>query len=93
MMKNLGGTPFQRAVWEATMKIPSGETRTYGDIAKMIGHPRAARAVGSALKKNPRLIVIPCHRVVPASGGVGQYVGGVRRKRWLLRHERKNKVQ
>ena len=84
------GTPFQKKVWRAVCKIPSGQTCTYGEIAKAIGHPRAARAVGSALKRNPLLVVIPCHRVVPASGGIGNYVGGRARKKWLLSEERKH---
>lgn len=81
------GTPFQRAVWKACGKIPYGETRTYADIAKMIDKPKAVRAVGTALGKNPVCIIVPCHRVVPSSGGVGQYAGGAKIKEALLRLE------
>lgn len=81
------GTAFQRRVWEELRRIPVGETRTYGEIAAAIGEPRAARAVGSACGKNPVPVVVPCHRVVPASGGVGNYGLGPERKRELLRRE------
>ena len=84
----LRGTAFQRSVWRALLRIPFGETMTYGQVAERIGHPRAARAVGNAVKKNPLPILIPCHRVVPAAGGVGQFAGGSAKKRWLLRYER-----
>jgi len=81
------GTPFQEAVWKATREVPAGETATYGDIANVIGAPRAMRAVGSALGRNPVGIVVPCHRIVPASGGIGKYGGGEHRKAWFLAHE------
>lgn len=81
------GTVFQTKVWEATRKIPYGETRTYAQIAKQIGSPKAVRAVGTALGKNPVCIVVPCHRVVPSSGGIGQYAFGTAMKQWLLDHE------
>lgn len=84
---DLRGTAFQRQVWEALRRIPVGETRTYGAIAAEIGVPRAVRAVGSACAKNPVPIVVPCHRVVPAAGGVGNYALGPARKRELLRLE------
>lgn len=82
------GTAFQRSVWRELTRIPSGSTITYGDLARRIGHPRAARAVGTALNKNPFPILFPCHRVVPSAEGIGRYAGGTARKRWLLRHER-----
>lgn len=81
--------PFARRVLEEVRRIPSGTTRTYGEIAIRLGEPRAARAVGNAVAANPVPLVIPCHRVVPASGGVGQYSaeGGPRTKRRLLERE------
>lgn len=81
------GTPFQQKVWRATSEIPYGETRTYAQIAKTIGHPGAVRAVGTALGKNPVCVLVPCHRVVPSSGGIGNYAYGKRMKKWLLDHE------
>ena len=84
---HLAGTAFQRKVWEELRRIPFGKTVTYGDLARRIGHPRAAQAVGSAVRGNPLAIVIPCHRVVPSGGGIGKYAGGERRKRWLLTRE------
>jgi AraC family transcriptional regulator of adaptative response/methylated-DNA-[protein]-cysteine methyltransferase len=81
------GTAFQRRVWEELQRIPAGETRTYGEVADAIGAPGAARAVGSACGSNPVPVVVPCHRVVPASGGVGNYGLGPHRKRALLEKE------
>ena len=83
----LSGTDFQRCVWAELEKIPYGETRSYLDVARAIGRPRGARAVGSANGQNPISIVVPCHRVVGASGSLTGYAGGVDRKRWLLAHE------
>jgi len=82
-----GCTDFQRAVYEATRRIPYGKVATYGQIAKAIGRPNAQRAVGQALGKNPIGIVIPCHRVVASDGGLGGFTGGLHWKRKLLRHE------
>jgi methylated-DNA-[protein]-cysteine S-methyltransferase len=82
------GTPFQRAVWTALMKIPYGETRTYGDIARAIGRPTAVRAVGLANGRNPLPIVVPCHRVIGASGKLVGYGGGLPVKQALLDRER-----
>lgn len=79
-----GATPFQVEVWQATKEIPYGETRTYGDIAKTIGREGAARAVGNALARNPLPLIIPCHRVVSASGLGGFSGGGPEVKRFLL---------
>ncbi len=82
------GTPFQRAVWAALLKIPYGETRTYGEIATAIGHPGAARAVGMACRSNPIGLIIPCHRVVGGDGTLTGYAGGLDLKAKLLQHER-----
>jgi methylated-DNA-[protein]-cysteine S-methyltransferase len=81
------GTEFQRQVWKALLDIPFAEKRSYGQVAKAIRQPRAARAVGLANNQNPIAIVIPCHRVVGANGALTGYGGGVKRKRWLLEHE------
>lgn len=83
------GTEFQRRVWQAICKIPSGKTKSYGEVAKMINRPLAARAVGMALNKNPLAIIVPCHRVVGANGKLVGYAGGLEMKRWLLAHEAK----
>lgn len=83
------GTPFQEKVWCALQIIPYGETRTYGELAAMIGQPTAARAVGGANHRNPLAIIIPCHRVVAAHGGLGGYGGGLDKKQWLLALEEK----
>jgi len=82
------GTPFQRAVWSMLEAIPYGTTLTYGEIAGRLGRPSAARAVGAANGQNPVSIVIPCHRVIGASGELTGYGWGLERKAWLLRHER-----
>ena len=82
------GTSFQASVWTAALAIPFGETRTYRELAETIGQPGAARAVGNALNRNPLPILVPCHRVIPASGGIGKYGGGAWRKAWLLEHEK-----
>jgi methylated-DNA-[protein]-cysteine S-methyltransferase len=84
---DLGGTPFQRRVWEALRKIPVGQTVSYGDLAQSIGAPTAVRAVGAANGANPVGIVVPCHRVIGANGQLTGYGGGLDRKRWLLAHE------
>jgi methylated-DNA-[protein]-cysteine S-methyltransferase len=82
------GTDFQQRVWTALCAIPFGTTVSYGDIAKRIGDPGASRAVGLANGQNPLAIVVPCHRVIGASGALTGYGGGLRRKQWLLQHER-----
>lgn len=81
------GTPFQRATWEALRGIPFGATETYGALAARLGAPKASRSVGAANARNPLSIIVPCHRVVGASGALTGYAGGVERKRWLLEHE------
>jgi len=82
------GTNFQQLVWRALTTIPYGETWTYGELARAIGRPSASRAVGAANSKNPLGIIVPCHRVIGASGELTGYAGGVAAKQWLLEHER-----
>jgi AraC family transcriptional regulator of adaptative response/methylated-DNA-[protein]-cysteine methyltransferase len=83
------GTPFQQVVWKAVQEIPYGQTRSYADIARAIGKPKAVRAVGTAIGANPIWVIVPCHRVIQSNGGLGGYAGGLERKRWLLEHERR----
>ena len=82
------GTPFQQAVWQALLKIPYGQTRSYGDIARAVGRPTAVRAVGLANGRNPLPIVVPCHRVIGAGGNLVGYGGGLHVKQALLDRER-----
>lgn len=84
---DLRGTVFQRNVWQLLRQIPYGETRTYGDIALMLGNPKAARAVGQAVGANPVSIIVPCHRVVGSDGALIGYGGGLARKQFLLELE------
>ena len=83
------GTEFQKLVWKALDKIPKEKVTTYGEIAKHLGKPRAFRAVGTAVGKNPNAPAVPCHRVVPASGKIGNYSGknGIKGKIKLLKKE------
>jgi AraC family transcriptional regulator of adaptative response/methylated-DNA-[protein]-cysteine methyltransferase len=83
------GSPFQKRVWEELQKIPRGETKSYAEIAALIGKPSAFRAVALANGANQFAIVIPCHRVINSNGNLGGYGGGIQRKEWLLTHERK----
>jgi methylated-DNA-[protein]-cysteine S-methyltransferase len=83
----LEGSDFDRRVWQVLLEIPWGATRTYGEVARSLGEPGAARAVGSANGRNPVAILVPCHRVVAAGGRLGGYGGGLTAKRWLLAHE------
>ncbi|MBT2418791.1 methylated-DNA--[protein]-cysteine S-methyltransferase [Streptomyces sp. ISL-22] len=83
----LNGTDFQRRVWDRLRRIPYGETRTYGELADDLGNPGASRAVGLANGKNPIGIIVPCHRVVGANGGLTGYGGGLDRKQRLLDFE------
>ena len=83
-------TDFRRDVYKSLIDVESGELVTYKELAEMSGHPGAARAVGSAMASNPYPIVIPCHRVIPSIGGLGQFSSGVHRKRWLIEHELSN---
>jgi methylated-DNA-[protein]-cysteine S-methyltransferase len=81
------GTEFQRSTWRALLDIPFAVTWSYGQLARVVGRPRASRAVGAANGRNPIAIVIPCHRVIGSDGSLTGYGGGVRAKRWLLEHE------
>ena len=78
------GTAFQKKVWAALLRIPFGETASYGEIARAIGKPAASRAIGGANHRNPIAIIIPCHRVIGADGSLTGYGGGLHRKRLLL---------
>jgi methylated-DNA-[protein]-cysteine S-methyltransferase len=84
---DLQGTPFQQAVWQALMRIPFGDTISYGEHAQRVGKPDAARAVGAAIGRNPVSIIVPCHRVVAGNGNITGYAGGLERKRALLAFE------
>jgi AraC family transcriptional regulator of adaptative response/methylated-DNA-[protein]-cysteine methyltransferase len=88
---DIRGTVFQRRVWDALRRIPSGETRTYTEIARAIGRPAAVRAVGSACGANPVALVVPCHRAIRTDGGLGGYAWGLSRKKRLLQVERTKK--
>ena len=81
---DLRGTDFQRGVWQALLRIGSGQTRSYREVAQAVGSASAVRAVGAAIGKNPLSIVVPCHRVVGSDGALTGYAGGVERKRALL---------
>lgn len=81
---HLNGTPFQLKVWESLLKVPMGGLSTYGDIAKNIGRPKAARAVGTAIGSNPVAFLIPCHRVIQGSGNIGGYMWGPTRKSAII---------
>lgn len=82
-----GRAGFRGEVLDALETVSFGQTMTYGDLAARAGRPKAARAVGSAMATNPIAIIVPCHRVLPTGGGVGQFGGGVPAKEWLLRRE------
>ena len=82
-----GGTVFQRSVWAALLKIPPGQTTSYGRISQGIGKPAAVRAVGAAVGRNPVSVVVPCHRVLGTGGALTGYAGGLERKTALLRLE------
>ncbi len=88
---HLSGTPFQLKVWEILLKIPMGELTTYGDVAKEIGKPKASRAVGTAIGKNPIAFLIPCHRVIQGSGNIGGYMWGSTRKSAIIGWEAAHK--
>jgi methylated-DNA-[protein]-cysteine S-methyltransferase len=81
------GTAFQRRVWEELRRIPYGEAISYGELARRVGRPGAARAVGAANSRNPVSVIVPCHRVIGGDGRLVGYAGGLDRKRWLLDHE------
>jgi len=84
---DLRGTPFQLQCWRALLEIPYGETRTYADLARVVGRPKAYRAVGMANNRNPIAIVVPCHRVIASDGTLCGYGGGLDVKRRLLELE------
>ena len=81
------GTPFQKRVWAELRRIPAGTAISYGELARRVGDPKASRAVAGANGANPVAVVLPCHRVVAASGDLWGYGGGLARKAWLLSHE------
>lgn len=87
LVLNPHGTNFQKQVWQALQQIPYGETVSYATLAHRLGKPGASRAVGAANGRNPIAIIVPCHRVVAASGKLTGYAGGLERKQWLLQHE------
>ncbi len=86
---DLRGTPFQQSVWKALLELPFGATCTYREIAQRIASPRAIRAAGTAIGRNPVSIIVPCHRVLGVSGDLSGYAGGLERKRFLLELERR----
>ncbi len=88
---DLRGTPFQRKVWSELAKIPYGETKSYKEVARAIGHPRAFRAVGNANGANPISIILPCHRVIESDGGLGGYGHGIDLKKQLLDFEQSHR--
>jgi len=88
---NLQGTIFQKKVWQELVKIPYGETISYGQLAQKIGNPKASRAVGMANGKNPVSIIVPCHRVIGKNGSLTGFGGGLEVKKSLLDLEKKNK--
>jgi methylated-DNA-[protein]-cysteine S-methyltransferase len=90
---DLRGTPFQREVWAALLAIPYAETRSYQEVARAVGRPSAARAVGAAVGANPISLVVPCHRVVTAGGKLGGFGGGLELKARLLAMERSRPAQ
>jgi len=85
---DMRGTRFQKNVWDALLAIPFGETRSYGQLAKQLGNPRATRAVGAANGRNPLSIIVPCHRVIGSSGKLTGFAGGLEAKAHLLNLER-----
>lgn len=84
---DMSGTPFQQQVWQELLRIPYGATVSYGQHAQVLGRPKAARAVGAAIGRNPVSIIVPCHRVIGGSGALTDYAGGLDRKRSLLELE------
>lgn len=84
---DLGGSPFQQAVWQALQTVAPGASTSYGLLARQLGRPAAARAVGAAVGRNPVSIIVPCHRVLGRDGSLTGYAGGLHRKHALLRHE------
>lgn len=89
---DMRGTRFQKGVWEALRAIPFGEIRSYGQIAKQLGNPRATRAVGAANGRNPLSIIVPCHRVIGSDGQLTGFAGGLNTKMHLLKLEKRSEV-
>jgi methylated-DNA-[protein]-cysteine S-methyltransferase len=81
------GSPFEISAWKAMLAVGPGRTFSYGDLAKTVGRTGQARAVAAAVGRNPLLLLVPCHRVIAASGGLHGFSAGIERKAWLLRHE------
>ena len=81
------GTAFQQSVWQALLGVPSGQTQSYGDLARLLNKPKAVRAVGAAVGRNPVSIIVPCHRILGAGGQLTGYAGGLWRKQALLKLE------
>jgi O-6-methylguanine DNA methyltransferase len=90
---NFEGTPFQKKVWSALTRIPYGQTRSYQEIAKSIGHPKAFRAVGNANGRNSVPLIVPCHRVIESNGGLGGFGHGIEVKKRLLNLEKAHGVR
>jgi O-6-methylguanine DNA methyltransferase len=86
---DLQGSPFHLQVWRELRKVPPGETVSYQELARRLGKPKAARAVGQACGANPIPLIVPCHRVIAANGTLGGFSSGLDHKRWLLEHERR----
>jgi O-6-methylguanine DNA methyltransferase len=84
---DMRGAPFERRVWRALLDVPCGSTTSYGAIARAVGAPDAARAVGAANGANPVSLIVPCHRIIGSNGSLTGYGGGLHRKEWLLKHE------
>lgn len=84
---NPEGTDFQKKVWKGLLEIPYGKTCSYLELSKVLGDPKAIRAVAAANGKNPLWIIVPCHRVIGSDGSLTGYAGGLHRKKWLLEHE------
>jgi methylated-DNA-[protein]-cysteine S-methyltransferase len=84
---DLHGTLFQRAVWQELLKIPAGHTRSYGEVAERVGNGAVPRATGTAVGRNPVIIIVPCHRVIGANGSLTGFAAGLHRKEHLLQHE------
>ena len=87
------GTGFQKSVWKVLRGIKYGQTRSYGEVAKVLRKPKASRAVGMANSKNPVCIIVPCHRVIGADGTLTGYAGGIKMKKWLLEHEKNFEIR
>ena len=88
----ISGTDFQKKVWNELKKIPFGKTASYKEIALKAGNIKAVRAIGNANNKNRIAVIIPCHRVIGSDGKLSGYAGGVKRKKWLLEHERNSLI-